>query len=315
MKSLFKIRIVAAVIAICILINLTPFTVSAETVPSPSFDFNFNPYTDTDYDEYNKFLDSMDEEELMDYASNLIKSTPNPSSMKKSFANQKLTVSNSSSFDSVSKKTESELHTEFINSLSDEQRSLLKEKELALKAIDNERTKQSLYKNSSKGTPCYEMALPGTFTLYSQDFSFFCVPASVKTALQYINGESPSQIRIYLSTSTAVANIEAYMELKQDKNLYELKINPDERYMTNCFRYDIVHEVPSFIGIKVDDASDWGDYYTTQANGHCLLVNALLSDYSEIQLADPASKSNNTIPPFYWMSANYVANACEKIVW
>lgn len=202
----------------------------------------------------------------------------------------------------------------------DDEEFRLAEKERIRQEIENQIISQmsskkyasSNLKAGATKAAAYKISIPGSFTLYHQNKDNYCVPACVQSVLQYLTeSDPPAQNKIFNKTSTNVANIPNTMKYYCSSSDYIYKDAPTTSYMLSCLHYDVVDcEIPAFIGIKAS-AGQWR--YTTAAFGHCLVVNAIYSDNSKIQFADPAYSDN--IPSFYLESKSRVSKVCKKVVW
>lgn len=167
-------------------------------------------------------------------------------------------------------------------------------------------------KNSTKsGT---KISIPGTFTMYQQETDSYCIPATIKSILMYINGTSPSQTTISSTTGQDPTTIASYLNDRQSTcyYIYVPKSNLTQDTMCNYFYYTIAYtQVPASIGISGTTTSNW--YYVT--NGHSMVVNAIYDDYSYVQFGDPLGDRVAGCPYFYTKTSNLTYSVCTRIVY
>jgi len=199
-----------------------------------------------------------------------------------------------------------EEYENYLQNFSDEELQKIAEKITA----SEELAKQPLPRTS------YKISIPGNFSIYPQETNVYCVPACVKSMLQYINGSSPSQSKIAkdLGTvdgvGTSATEIAPYLNEKQDKVYYIYKPSPSQESMCDHLYYTISEDqAPASMGIVDSSGSTW--LYSTP--GHSLVVNAIYSDKSIIQFADPGGGIPG-VPYFYEMSAYDASQVCSRIV-
>lgn len=191
-------------------------------------------------------------------------------------------------------------YQEYLDSLSDEQLQLVREKEERVKEIEQQIVEKQFI--TLKSTTIY--SIPGTFTMYQQETDTYCGPACVKSVLMYINGSSPSQSDINDYIGGKFTTIPRYMNSKQKQCNYLLKTNPTQSSLTAAIFSSIyVDKVPTFLRISGTTRSNW--YYAT--SGHCILAYEIYSDYSKIKIADPLGDRVEGCPYFYLKPASTVA--------
>ena len=131
--------------------------------------------------------------------------------------------------------------------------------------------------------------LPG-FTVYNQAGRYYCGPACVQAALNYINGSSPSQDTIaagcytdpYKGTSTDL--ILPYINKKQSRRVYVKSLNETEDVMKDQLSQAIeVNNAPAIIGLKFVVSDGW--LYDT--SGHFMSVYGAREDQTIYALGDP----------------------------
>lgn len=198
---------------------------------------------------------------------------------------------------------------EYLSSLSKTDLLKIKQKETEAKLI-------SKFSKQTSRAP-YKISIPGTFTIYQQSKSYYCVPASVKSVLQYINGKSDSQDKIAsdlgtIKIGTDGRKIAPYLNKKQKSIYYARLEKPSKTLMGSCLYATITrNKKPCLMAIITTSNDDW--YYTTQ--GHRLVVNAIYSDKSKIQFADPMGKLKSNWPYFYVKNSTLVNKVCNDIIW
>lgn len=215
---------------------------------------------------------------------------------------------------------ESEVYSgEIIPSEEEEQEYLSSLSKTDLLKIKQKETEAKLIEKFSKPTAraAYKISIPGTFTIYQQSKSYYCVPACVKSVLQYINGKSDSQDKIAsdlgtIRIGTDGRKIAPYLNKKQKSFYYARLEEPSKTLMESCLYATIArNKKPCLMAIITESNDDW--YYTTR--GHRLVVNAIYSDKSRIQFADPMGKLNSNWPYFYVKSSTLVKKVCNDIIW
>ncbi len=193
-------------------------------------------------------------------------------------------------------------YQEYLDSLTEEDLQKIAEKEAMLEAMEDQPTTRAATK----------VSLPGTFTMYRQETSTYCAPACVKSALMYIKGSSPSQASIDSYIQQDFTKIPKYMNDRQSRNYYVLYASPFVSDMFKCFKHDISEKrVPTFFRLYNPSGENW--YYGTF--GHCLLVNAYYSDFSQAQLADPLGGTVPEWKVFYVKSSTVLGQVCSRLVY
>ena len=186
-------------------------------------------------------------------------------------------------------------YQDYLDTLTDEQLQILQSKEQMMK---------NGIEPSIGARAVTKISIPGTFTMYQQETDTYCIPACIKSLLMYVNGQSPSQTAINSDVKMSFTTIPGYVNEFQDKCQYILSTNPSQTNLTTCVYMDIVYdEVPAFLRLSGTTSSTW--YYST--SGHCVLANAIYSDKSQIQIADPLGGRVSGCPYFYLKSASTVA--------
>lgn len=159
-----------------------------------------------------------------------------------------------------------------------------------------------------------KISIPGTFTMYQQETDTYCIPATIKSILMYINGSSPSQSTIAGTTGTDPTKIAGYLNARQNTCYYVYRAKNDLTQNGMCsYLYTTIAstKVPASMGISGTTTSNW--YYVT--NGHSLVVNAIYDDYSYIQFGDPLGDRVAGCPYYYLKSSSLCYSVCTRIVW
>ena len=215
---------------------------------------------------------------------------------------------------------ESEVYSgEIISSEEEEQEYLSSLSKTDLLKIKQKETEAKLIEKFSKPTAraAYKISIPGKFIMYQQSKSYYCVPACVKSVLQYINGKSDSQDKIAndlgtIRIGTDGRKIAPYLNKKQTSFYYARLEEPSKTLMGSCLYATIAKKhKPCLLAIVNEDGKDW--HYSTP--GHRLVVNAIYSDKSKIQLADPLGNTHTGWPYFYLKRLSEVNNICQDIIW
>lgn len=294
MKKSVRLCLISILSVMAVVLSFAIVPVYAEDISSNSADlFKYGKNGYVDMEAYDKYLDSLSEEELM--------------KIEQEYSDS---IYISGEYCSV----DTEYDQEYLDSFSEEELIEIQQKVAANEQMAAQFSNE-LRENSNQDAPLAtveKISLPGTFTIYEQEKSYYCGAACVKSALMYINGSAPSQGDIYLRVLNEFARVPSYMNLKQDKCNYLFNRSPNKALMLTNFHYDItVEESPSFARIVVDSDGVW-HYKTT---GHCLLVNAIYSDKSNVQFADPSANSQTSWDAFYLMPANTVASVCKDVIY
>lgn len=157
-----------------------------------------------------------------------------------------------------------------------------------------------------------KITVPGTFTMYQQETDTYCIPATIKSILMYINGTSPSQKDIAGTTGTDPTKIPGYLNDRQNQCYYVYVDGPSKDDMCAKLYSTISYsKVPCSMGISGTSTSNW--YYTT--TGHSLVVNGIYDDYSYIQFGDPLGDRVAGCPYFYTKTADVASSVCTRIVY
>ena len=139
----------------------------------------------------------------------------------------------------------------------------------------------------------------------------FCGPACVKSTLMYINGSSPSQSSINFSINRDFTKIPNYVNNRQSRSPYIYLSEPTQSQLTACIKTSINSEIPTFLRIADTSTPTW--YYNT--DGHCVLSNAIYSDNSKIQIADPLGDRVSGCPYFYEKNASTVYDYTTDLIY
>ena len=195
-------------------------------------------------------------------------------------------------------------NAEYLASLSEDELQKIAEKEnVATQVLRNKKTRSGSL-----------IIVPNTYTMYQQETDTYCIPATIKSILMYINGTSPSQSTIAATTGTNPTNIPGYLNDRQNECYYiytaKSEFNQDgmcsKLYSTIFFSH-----VPVSMGISGTTTSNW--YYETA--GHSLAVFGIYDDYSYIRFGDPLGDRVAGCPYFYTKSASLSYSVCTRIVW
>lgn len=195
-------------------------------------------------------------------------------------------------------------YQEFLESRTPEQLKQIDQKiSLRNSLLQNQYEKENNTKSATK------ISIPGTFTMYQQETEYYCAPACVKSVLMYINNSSPSQSSIDSFIEQSFVRIPAYMYMNQDECTYILDSSPTQSHITASVYLDVtVEEVPTFIRLQNTTTGSWYGAFA----GHCVLANAIYSDYSAIQIADPYGGRVSGYPYFYekpsWLVSYYTTH-------
>lgn len=140
-------------------------------------------------------------------------------------------------------------------------------------------------------------SIPGTFTIFQQQNDWFCVPASVRSVLYYINGSAPSQSSIASSIGTVdyvgtnALNATSYLNQQQSANWYASRSSVTQSIMYSSLRVSIITaKVPALIGATSPSSGGFLPYSTS---GHCVVANAKKNDNTYVQCADPLGGRSN----------------------
>ncbi len=193
----------------------------------------------------------------------------------------------------------------YLDSLTEEDWQKIREKEAAVEELANRPQPRIRYK----------ISIPGSFTMYQQEKDMYCVPACAKSMVQYLKGSSDSQDTIAkamgtTTNGTARSKIAPYLNSQQSKEYYVYVSEPTPTAIRdNLYHIIVTKKAPASISIAGTTTSDW--YYTT--GGHHLVVNAIYSDKSIIQVADPLGGKVGNTPYYYEKSAATVTKYCQAM--
>ena len=158
------------------------------------------------------------------------------------------------------------------------------------------------------------VTVPNSYTMYQQQTDTYCIPATIRTILMYINGTSPTQAVIADEVGTDPTNIPDYLNERQSDcyYVYKAKRNYDQEEMcSNLYSTISMAEVPASMGISGTTSNNW--YYAT--DGHSLVVFGIYDDYSYIRFGDPLGDRVDGCPYFYTKSADLSYDVSTRIVW
>ncbi|MCR8657548.1 C39 family peptidase [Paenibacillus sp. T3-5-0-4] len=168
----------------------------------------------------------------------------------------------------------------------------------------------------TRATPT-KISIPGTFNMYQQTKSNYCLPATAKSMVQYLTGSSDSQATIASDLGTDAngtdpTTLAPYLNSKQSTVYYIYSANPSQTAMGNYLYHDIVTmQSPGSMGIVNTTGANW-HYATT---GHSLVVNAIYDDKSKIQFADPLGGTQSGWAYYYEKTAAVANSVCTRVVW
>ncbi len=126
-------------------------------------------------------------------------------------------------------------------------------------------------------------------TAYYQETNYYCVPASCKTAMQYLTGTSSSQSTIASALGTTTGgtpfgNARTYLNNNQNVCVYVSKgVNTNITTMKNDFYNSVVFfDDPPLISVEFYTTSGW-DYDT---DGHTMCIGSARNDKEYFKLLD-----------------------------
>lgn len=194
---------------------------------------------------------------------------------------------------------------EYLNSLTDEDLAKIIEKERKSDEFCNQPLTRSVYK----------ISIPGTFKMFQQQNSNYCVPACVQSVLYYNNlivtQDAIAKALATNSNGTRAEFIVPYLNANQSFH-YVRQGTPTQTILCDRLYTTIAGDKrPALIGIV--NPTGYGWHYAT--NGHFLVVNAIYSDKSVIQIADPLGDTQTGFPYFYSKPAYIVGDVCEELIW
>jgi len=199
----------------------------------------------------------------------------------------------------------------YVKSLTKNESAKINEKIRSAEKLAAEHATQARTATATK------ISIPGTFTMYQQTQSNYCVPATLKSMVQYITGSSDSQTTIATAVGTGPGGTDPtklapYLNSKQSQVYYIYSASPSQTTMVNDLYYDIVTmESPGSIGIVNTTGANW--HYST--DGHSLVVNAIYDDKSKIQIADPLGGTQAGWAYYYEKTAAVANSVCTRVVW
>ena len=101
-------------------------------------------------------------------------------------------------------------NAEYLASLSEVELQMIVEKEnAATQVVRNTMTRSGTL-----------VTVPSPFTMYQQETDTYCIPATIKSILMYINGTSPTQSTIAVITGTDPTRIPSYLNDRQSVRYY-----------------------------------------------------------------------------------------------
>ena len=200
-------------------------------------------------------------------------------------------------------------NADFWASLSEKEKKQINEKiEFANRLANTPTTRAAATK----------ISLPGSFTMYQQETSYYCVPACVKSVLKYLTGKEYSQASIAKDLGTTTSGTQAdriapYLNEKQGNPRYHYFRSESPTLDEMCrYTYAVVYSaVPGLMSIYNPTGRDWN--YATY--GHRLVINAVYSDKSKLQFADPLGQTEADWPYFYEKACSTVYPYCRDVIW
>ena len=161
-----------------------------------------------------------------------------------------------------------------------------------------------------------KISIPGSFTMYQQTNGYYCVPASVRSVIYYNSGTLISQgtIASALGTTTSgtdFGKVPNYVNSKQNF-FYAMHSSPTQSSIFTRLQSTVAgSKKPTMMRISNPSGSNW--HYAT--NGHALINNAVYSDNSRAQFADPLGGTQSGWAYFYEKTAAVTANVCTHLIW
>ncbi|WP_028612757.1 hypothetical protein [Paenibacillus harenae] len=201
----------------------------------------------------------------------------------------------------------------YFRSLTKNERAKINEKIRIAEEVAEERAAKA---SITRATPT-KISIPGTFTMYQQTESQYCVPATAKSMVQYLTGSSDSQATIASALGTGAngtdpTTLAPYLNSKQSTVNYVYSANPSQTAMGTYLYHDVVTmQSPGSMGISNPTGANW--HYST--NGHSLVVNAIYDDKSKIQFADPLGGTQSGWAYYYEKTATVANSVCTRVVW
>ncbi|MDR2360865.1 MAG: C39 family peptidase [Oscillospiraceae bacterium] len=153
------------------------------------------------------------------------------------------------------------------------------------------------------------------FAYYPQQKNYTCGPASIRMALKWINGTTPSEATVedgcYTDPSdgTYVVNMVDYINDMQDTNPYVGVYGASKSNMKRDL-YECItdYECPPIVGLKECIGTGW-PYILP---GHFVTIYSVLSDKSYFELCDPwAGYAGDSVYRWYEKSANDLYSAYD----
>lgn len=191
--------------------------------------------------------------------------------------------------------------------LSEKEKMIISEKIAIARELDKNTITRAVTK----------ISIPGSFTIYQQEKSYYCAPACVKSMLKYITGTVYTQNKIARgmgtdNEGTSISEIAPYLNDKQDAIYYVRTNNPSQSDMCSFIHSTISYnEKPALMCIVNTTGANW--HYPTA--GHSLVVNAIYSDKSTIQFADPMGGMTADWPYYYLKTATVANSVCKSLIW
>lgn len=231
-------------------------------------------------------------------------------------------ISSPMSINGLKEPTQEELDEEQAYYNDPEIQAEIAEKEARAAALANSGNSGiSLFSTTSSG----EIAIPGTFTLFTQPNNYYCVPACLKSVINYIEGTAASQGLIAIAIGTdsisgsTMSSAFNYLTNRVDF-AYIRTTGLNKTNMCNNIYATIANDdKPCIVGVNILSSDNWHYGMTASSGWHCVVLNAIWSDKSKIQVADPIVsylKGEGIIPsnssPFYYVESTKLNTVYQR---
>jgi len=182
-----------------------------------------------------------------------------------------------------------------------------------LKAIIRKKLSENISESKSIAPMATTWTYLSGFTIYKQQETYYCVPASVKAAMQYLTGSSDSQDTIAKALGTTKSGTpfsaaRTYLNENQDENYYVSKsASTSLEVMQSNFESAIdTYDAPPLISVSFSSDDGWP--YDT--SGHTMCISGKRDDLEYFRLADPYIKwADSNASMFYSKSASDIHTA------
>lgn len=198
-----------------------------------------------------------------------------------------------------------EEYEEYLNSLTDEDLEIIEEKIREAEELARQPQPRATMIN-----------IGGSYTVYQQEQWNYCVPACIKSTLQFINGYSPSQSQIasdldILPIGVVTTKIAPYLNSKISGFTYVQAMSPTKTNMVNWIYSTVSNKKPPSMSIVNLTGQNW--HYSTE--GHRLNIVSIYTDKSIIEFADPLGQTQNGWPYYYTKTADVAHSVCRDVIW